>query len=198
MVAVPPARVGPVSRSDGASPSARCSRGGPRPRSNATGGRATAMGSGSGSVDTWAWMLELRAEGALAVDPSGELTDRAFPGSGFDPPLRVAATRRSSSRNPGGGTRRLDRHRVGSDRDLHRRASADRVFAVWRRGLRKAHRENPDRFPGGGHGPRRGRTGPRVDGALLLHAAAARYAPRAELVACRDAGSQARCSRRRL
>ena len=63
------------------------------------------------------------------------------------------------------------------------REVGDRVFARWRRGLRKAHREDPDsvfdealRILASVGLVRR------TDGAVLVHAAAARYAPRPELV----------------
>lgn len=127
--------------------------------------------------------LELRAEGAIAIDPSGELSDRDFPGVGSAAHfalLLLAAF--------------VDEIRANSETDMEgatwgvvatstARSAGDRVFNAWRQGLRKAHRENPDVVFEEAVDilidfglVRREASG------LLVHAASARYAPKPELL----------------
>ncbi|GAA3623685.1 TIGR02678 family protein [Microlunatus ginsengisoli] len=127
--------------------------------------------------------LELRAEGAVAIDPSGELTDVDFPASGSTKHFAllllselVAEIRATHGSEPGATWTPVATSTT--------RRAADRVFESWRRGLRKAHRERPEvlyeeavglladmklvrRHPAG----------------LDVHAAAARFAPRPTLLA---------------
>lgn len=135
--------------------------------------------------------LELRAEGALAVDPSGDLTDRAFPASGsarhFALLLLSELVNEVRAMQASGLPRTTWARIITSTAQQ----AADRVFQQWGRGLRKAHRENPEavfaeaievlidaglvrREPGG----------------LLVHAASARYAPRPELIAAGPSGER--------
>lgn len=126
--------------------------------------------------------LELRAEGAVAIDPGGQVTDIAFPAAGSAKHFAllllgqlVDDLRATDAALDGTTWARVPASTA--------RRAGDRVFAAWQRGLRKAHRENPDmvyaealdvlaaiglvrRDPGG----------------LLVHCSAARYAPRPELV----------------
>lgn len=128
--------------------------------------------------------LELRAEGALAVDPTGELTDLTFPGSGSARQFAVLL---------------LDEI-VGGLRSVHgpdlagttwarvaastARQAADRVFATWQSGLRKDHRNDPDAvFAEAVAVLEAVGLVRRDEGGLLVHAAAARYAPRPEFLA---------------
>lgn len=128
--------------------------------------------------------LELRAEGAVAIDPSGELTDRPFPGGGsakhyalllLDELVDAVRTERGAS---------LEGVAWAHVAHSTARHAGDRVFANWKPGLRKAHRENPDAVFDEAivvlvdAGLVR-----RDTGGLLVHAAAARYAPKPELLA---------------
>lgn len=133
--------------------------------------------------------LELRAEGAIAIDPSGELTDRPFPSSGS---ARHFALLLLGELVEELRTVRGDELRGKAWAHVAMstaRQAADRVFGTWRRALRKDHRENPDvvfeeavvvLVEAG-----LVRTDPN---GLLIHAAAARYAPRPELLAAAPSG----------
>jgi uncharacterized protein (TIGR02678 family) len=135
--------------------------------------------------------LELRAEGAVAIDPSGELTDRPFPASGSARhfALLLVGELVEELRTVRGDELRSTAWAHVATSTARR--AADRVFSTWRRGLRKDHRENPDvvfeeavdvlleaglvrKDPNG----------------LLVHAAAARYAPRPELLAAGPSGER--------
>lgn len=126
--------------------------------------------------------LELRAEGAVAVDPSGDLTDIAFPAPGsakhFALLLLSALVDHVRAESEGADGVTWARITASSAREI-----GDRVFARWRRGLRKAHQESPDAVFDealtilASVGLVR-----HADGAVLVHAAGARYAPRPELV----------------
>lgn len=132
--------------------------------------------------------LELRAEGAIAIDPSGELTDRVFPGTGSAAHFAllllaelVEEVRSDSPADPTSGPwARLATSTA--------RTAGDKVFQTWRRGLRKEHRENPDAvfdeaieiLADVGLVQRE------ADG-LRVHAAAARYAPKPQLIEAQQA-----------
>ena len=127
--------------------------------------------------------LELRAEGACAIDPGGDLTDLAFPATGSAKhfALLLVAELVDELRSTNG--RELDGVTWGRLAASTARQAADRVFTTWRRGLRKEHRQNPDGVYQEALeillalGLLR-----QEPGAVLVHAAAARYAPRAELM----------------
>ncbi len=135
--------------------------------------------------------LEIRAEGALAVDPDGELTDLVFPGQGSAKhfALLLLAELTEAARHAGGSPGA----EPGDGRDAPRtwvpvaastaRSAGDRVFRTWRRGLRKDHQADPDALFDEAL-QLLGTTGlVRPEGATVwVHGAAARYAPRAELV----------------
>ncbi|MDR6415539.1 TIGR02678 family protein [Pseudarthrobacter sulfonivorans] len=127
--------------------------------------------------------LELRAEGAIAVDPGGELTDLTFPGSGSAKQFALLMLGEL-----------VDELRSDDLFDLNGvtwaplaastvRQASDRVYNAWQQGLRKAHRDNPESV----HEEAlavliaAGLVRP-YEGGLLVHAAAARYAPRPELL----------------
>lgn len=127
--------------------------------------------------------LELRAEGAVAIDPGGELTDLGFPGLGSAKHFALLLL-----------DELVDVLRWDNGSELHgmawvrvaastARQAGDRVFAAWQRGLRKAHRDDPDSVYDealavlSAAGLVR-----RDEGGLFVHAAAARYAPRPELL----------------
>ncbi len=127
--------------------------------------------------------LELRAEGAIAVDPSGDLTDLTFPGTGSAKHFALLLlselidVARATTRpdEDGRAWTRLATSTV--------RSAGDRVFATWHRGLRKDHQQRPDAVYDEAldllvaAGLVR-----RDDGGVAVHAAGARYAPRPELV----------------
>ena len=129
--------------------------------------------------------VELRAEGAVGVDPDGELTDTAFPGGGstrhFALLLLDALVTHVREGNPASGL--AGETWVHLDAATVRR-HADEVAASWRAGFKKAHREDPlaqldeavDVLVDMGLARREGTT-------LALHACGARYTPRPELVA---------------
>jgi uncharacterized protein (TIGR02678 family) len=127
--------------------------------------------------------LELRAEGAVAVDPEGELTDRAFPGGGSARhyALLLLEAMVDDLRSSGGATLAGSTW-VRLAQSTSRRLG-DSVFASWRDGFRKAHRDDPDALHAqgleilSGAGLLR-----REDANVLIHAAAARYATRPALL----------------
>jgi uncharacterized protein (TIGR02678 family) len=136
--------------------------------------------------------LELRAEGAIAIDLDDELTDIEFPAGGstkhFALLLLGALVDRVRARaSEGEAADRTWATIVGSGPDT---VSAQ-VFDEWSKGLRREHRERPELVHreavamleslglivrGDG-------------GSISVHAAAARYAPRPALQAARDAAA---------
>lgn len=135
--------------------------------------------------DRFGLEVELRAEGALAVDPDDELTDLPFPGRGATRHLALLAlealvdlARDRGTAVPG---------TAGEWRGIPRASALEAAHGVlerWREGLRRDQREDPASavehallllasldlvVPDDGAGQ------------LLVHAAAARYATRATL-----------------
>lgn len=97
--------------------------------------------------------LELRAEGALAVDPEDELTDIVFPGKGSTKHLalllleQLAALARNVQHPPGRADPKADTQarevwRVIPDAAV--RTAASGILQLWREGLRRDQREDPD------------------------------------------------------
>lgn len=134
--------------------------------------------------------LELRSEGALAVDPDDELTDLAFPGTGSTRHLAllwleaVVTAARERARAAG-----LE-HRVwlpvpAADVDA---AAAD-VLAQWSGGLKRDHRDDPARARSEARAVLVAAGLVRLEEhGWLVHAAAARYAARPALVAAAASG----------
>lgn len=127
--------------------------------------------------------LELRAEGAVAIDADGELTDRPFPAGGSTRhyALLLLEGMVNEARATQGGTL-TGATWVALAASTARRVG-DEVFARWRAGFRKDHREDPDAL----HAEALDVLGSvglvRIDGGIVaVHAAAARYAPRPELL----------------
>ena len=143
--------------------------------------------------DRFGLELELRAEGALLVDPAEELTDTPFPGPGSARHSallllgELVATLRPAA---------LDAEPVQRTwRPLPVEAvdaARDRVLAAYGKGFKKAHREDPDALRDDALAVLRDvglvRAGP--GGGLLVHAAAARYAPRPSLAAAAGSGER--------
>ena len=130
--------------------------------------------------------LELRSEGALAVDPDDELSDMEFPGGGSAKHFalllveRLAASAKDRAREADAAGRTW--------RDVPPKtidAAVDEIVSTYGQGFRKAHREDVsllraeavDVLMGMGLVQVQG------DGAWRLHAAAARYATAAVFVA---------------
>lgn len=147
--------------------------------------------------------LELRAEGAVAIDPDGELSDRAFPGGGSARHfalllLEAVVHHLRDSRDDLAGTTLRDGASLASSgtawtRLAHStlRSIGDRVFATWREGLRKAHRDDPDALHAAALDVLTGVGLVRLDGGdVLIHAAAARYATRPALLEAASSGER--------
>jgi len=127
--------------------------------------------------------VELRAEGAVAIDPDGELTDLAFPGGGstrnFALLLLEAVV--NELRATHGTTLQGEEWRAVPFAAVRR--LADDVFATWRDGFKKAHKENPDGLLTEALGVLEAAGLVRASAdAVRVHAAAARYAARPALV----------------
>jgi uncharacterized protein (TIGR02678 family) len=135
-------------------------------------------------ADRLGLQVELRAEGAVGIDPEGELTDVEFPGGGSGRHLALLLLEALVARlRPGA------REAAAAER-VWRRVEPDEVTAVaaevmaeWGAGLKREHRENADvafaearqvlvDF---------GLVRVEPDGGWLVHAAAARYAVSATL-----------------
>lgn len=130
--------------------------------------------------------LELRTEGALALDPDNDLTDLDFPGAGSAKHFALLllgalverartgdVSRSESSTESPGAWARLPASSAQS--------CADEVFRTWRHGLKKGHQESVDMVYGEAVAILAATGLVRVEpGAVLVHAAAARYSPRPE------------------
>jgi hypothetical protein len=134
--------------------------------------------------------LELRAEGAVAIDPDGELTDRTFPGNGSARHfalllLEAAVNHLRQARDD------LDGHPWHRLAHSTFRSLGDGVFATWREGLRKAYREDPDALHAAALDVLTDVGLVRVeDGVVLIHATAARYATRPALLEAAASGER--------
>ncbi|MEO5744128.1 MAG: DUF2398 family protein, partial [Terracoccus sp.] len=146
--------------------------------------------------------LELRAEGALAIDPEDELTDIVFPGKGATKHLalllleQLARLARDGlhTREPADPIRRAAQHDVWrAIPDEALRSVAAEVMNLWGEGLRRDQREDPD------SGIREAldllcrlgllRQGD-DGGSWAVHAAAARYATETTLAEASDSGER--------
>lgn len=132
-------------------------------------------------ADRFGLELELRAEGAAVLDPDDWLTDDDFPGRGSTKHLallllaELTAHARTATGRPGSPWREVCADVVVTARDA--------VLGRWREGLRRDHREEPEKATDGAIDVlvsfglvRRG-----DGGSVLVHAAAARYAVRTTL-----------------
>lgn len=139
--------------------------------------------------DRFGLELELRAEGALAVDPDDALTDVDFPGRGSTKHLalllleQVAGAARAAA-EPG------DVWRCVGPADVV--AARDGVLQRWSEGLRRDHRADP------GAAAREamdllegiGLVRQQDDGGVLVHASAARYATRTTMADASASGER--------
>lgn len=138
--------------------------------------------------DRFGLELELRAEGALAVDPEESLTDEGFPGRGSAKHLALLLleqlTEVARADATGQAWRAVGVHHV--------QVACEGVLVRWGAGLSKAHREAPraaieeaiDLLVAFGLVRRDG------GGGVLVHAAAARYATRTTLADASSSGER--------
>jgi uncharacterized protein (TIGR02678 family) len=146
--------------------------------------------------------LELRAEGALAVDADDELTDIMFPGKGATKHLalllieQLAGLARDGHHAPGPAD-----PTAGADErvvwrvipDVAVRTAASGVLQLWREGLRRDQREDPEAAVREALNLLRqfGLVRPGDNGgSWAVHAAAARYATRTTLAEASDSGER--------
>ncbi|TWF75656.1 uncharacterized protein (TIGR02678 family) [Pseudonocardia hierapolitana] len=135
-------------------------------------------------ADRLGLQVELRAEGAVAIDPDGELTDVEFPAGGSGRHLALLLLEALVARLRPGAREAAAPERVWrrADPELVAAVSAE-VIAEWGAGLKREHRENTE------HAVTEARqvlvdfglVRVEPDGGWLLHAAAARYAVTATL-----------------
>lgn len=130
--------------------------------------------------------LELRAEGALAIDPDEDLSDVEFPGRGRTSHLALLVLE-GLSEQPAEGRRSVAWRRLRRD-DVMRVGTG--VVAEWGSGLRRGQREDPRAAVIESLRLLESVGLVRPDGSehVLLHAAAARYRPLAELARASDSG----------
>ncbi len=128
--------------------------------------------------------LELRAEGAVAVDPAGELSDLEFPGGGSARQLALLLMERLAE-----ALRPAARESAAADRvwrraapELVAAASAE-VLAEWGAGFKKSHRQDTAAALTEARAVlvAMGLVRVEKDGAWLVHAAGARYTVRASI-----------------
>ncbi|WP_214368709.1 TIGR02678 family protein [Pseudonocardia sp. H11422] len=128
--------------------------------------------------------LELRAEGAVAIDTDGELTDQEFPGGGSARQLALLILERLAER-----LRAAAREATGPDR-VWRRAGPDlvattsaQVLGEWGAGLKREYRDDTDAAVADARSVLVAAGLVRVapDGAWLVHAAGARYTVQASI-----------------
>lgn len=133
--------------------------------------------------------LELRREGAIAIDADGEVTDVDFPGSGSARHfalLLLEAVVNDQRAEHGDSLAESEWHAVAESRV---RKLGREIFDTWRDGFKKAHREDFDGLVREALavlvevGLAR-----RDDGDVWVHAASARYATRPALVASAPTG----------
>jgi len=146
--------------------------------------------------------LELRAEGALAVDPEDQLTDIVFPGKGATKHLALLLLEQLAglARDGGHTLGLVDHPERADDPDVWRiipdvavRATASDVLQRWREGLRRDQREDPQSAVREALdllcqlGLLRQS---RHAGSWAVHAAAARYATHTTLAEASDSGER--------
>jgi Protein of unknown function (DUF2398) len=128
--------------------------------------------------------LELRAEGAVAIDPDGELTDLEFPGGGSARQLALllvealAAALRPAARESAAPERVWRR----ADSEVVAAIYAE-VLAEWGAGLKKGYREDPATAFAEAREVlvQAGLLRLEPEGAWLVHAVSARYTVRASI-----------------
>ena len=135
--------------------------------------------------------LELRREGALAIDPDGEVTDLDFPGGGSARHFALLLLEQvvNDQRHEHGPA--LDGVEWHPIVEARVRALGSEVFLQWREGLKKAHREDYEALFSEALGVLTAAgLVRRADGDVWVHAAAARYAARPALVESAPSGER--------
>lgn len=135
--------------------------------------------------------LELRAEGALVIDPEDELSDVTFPGKGTAKQFALLLVERlarwCAEHDDGGPWCRVPVEVVAGELDA--------LATEYQAYLNKAHRETPHTLHDDVLGVlvavglvrvETSEQGDSRDGAWLVHAAASRYAPRPEMAESRQ------------
>lgn len=134
--------------------------------------------------------LELRAEGAVAVDPDDDFTDDRFPGADKTKQLALLVLEELVDAASLRGVARGDGAWRGIPVDLAV-ARAETVHARWVERLRRDQRDDPAGAVRDAIGVlERFGLARRDDDLLLVHAAAARFAPLVTLVEARPTGEQ--------
>jgi uncharacterized protein (TIGR02678 family) len=135
--------------------------------------------------------LELRAEGAVAVDPDDELTDLEFPGVGSARRLALLVLERLVDRLRGDAREAAAAQRVWrrAGPELVASASAG-VLGEWGAGLKREYRDDAAAALADARAVlvATGLVRLAPDGAWLVHAAGARYAVRASIAAAAPGG----------
>jgi uncharacterized protein (TIGR02678 family) len=135
--------------------------------------------------------LELRAEGAVAVDPDDELTDLEFPGVGSARRLALLVLERLVDRLRGDAREAAATQRVWrwAGPELVASASAG-VLGEWGAGLKREYRDDAAAALADARSVlvAAGLVRLAPDGAWLVHAAGARYAVRASIEAAAPGG----------
>ncbi len=137
--------------------------------------------------------VELRAEGAIAIDPDDELSDVGFPAGGsakhFALLLLEALVGRVRARG-GDNDGQMPTWAVIAAAEAD--AVSAEVFATWSRWLKREHRERPEQVHHEALAllASLGLVEQAENGALRLHAAAARYAPQPAHHDAADPGCQ--------
>lgn len=127
--------------------------------------------------------LEIRVEGALAIDSSDDLTDLPFPASGSAKHFALLLLAALVDELRSGENRVAEGSVWGHIATSTVQQAADRIFSRWKAGLRKEHRENPSAVYAEALGILAAIGLVQTDeGGVQVHAASARYAPRPELV----------------
>lgn len=129
--------------------------------------------------------LELRAEGAVAVDPAGELSDVEFPGGGSTRQLALLLLERLAEALRPQARESPAPQRVWRSAPAAAVAQAcAEVLADWGAGLKRAYREDGDVALAEARDVlvAMGLVRPAEDGSWLVHAAGARYVARASIV----------------
>lgn len=134
--------------------------------------------------------LELRSEGAVAVDPEDEFTDDRFPGADKTKQLALLILEELVDAASLSGVERDDGAWRGVPGQVAL-ARADSVHTRWVDRLRRDQREDPAGAVREAIGVlERFGLARRADDHLLIHAAAARFAPLVTLVEARATGEQ--------
>ncbi|SFM88293.1 TIGR02678 family protein [Pseudonocardia ammonioxydans] len=135
-------------------------------------------------ADRFGLELEIRAEGAIAVDPAGELSDVEFPGGGSARQFALLLLEQLAD-----ASRPAAREREAADRTWMRVGrdvvveTAEAVRGRWGRGLKREHREDPAAALADATAVLADSGLIRIepDGGWSIHAAAARYTVQASI-----------------